>query len=108
MSDLFTKPKMSGVCIRLNLNNRLQAFPFNLICNMTYLRKQLFWPHLGVMLYKGIIFACIVYSASFSVNSICNMTAYRKKMTNPLRFKDVWKGKTFASMLLYASFPLIW
>ena len=32
MSDLFTKPKRSGVCIRSNLHNVLQFFPFNLIC----------------------------------------------------------------------------
>ena len=52
MSDLFTQPKMSGVCIRSNLHNALKVFPFNLMCNMTYLRKKGFDPIWGLWMYK--------------------------------------------------------
>ena len=111
MSDLFIQPKMSGVCLRSNLHNVLQVFTVNLICKWPTSEKKLtFWPHLGAVgVYKGRIFACIVFSASFSLNSTCNMTTYRKKWSfDPPGVKDVCKSKTFACIKLYASFPFIW
>ena len=42
ISDLFIKTKWSWVCLRSNLHNVLHIFPFNLICFMTYFRKNCF------------------------------------------------------------------
>ena len=44
MSDVFTQPKRSGVCIRSNLHNVPHFFPFNLICNITFFRKKCSYP----------------------------------------------------------------
>ena len=114
LSDLFTKPKGAGVCIRSHnlLCNVLHFFPFNLIiCNIIFFR--IFFdpltPFRGIGYVRGQSICLHGVLNFIPVNLICNMTTFRKENhfdpTPGVKGKS--KGKLFASMLLYASFPLI-
>ena len=111
MSDFFHQPKMSEVCIRSNLHIVLHFFPFNLICNMTFLRKKVltFLTPSGGCRCKRAEYLLHCVLCFIPVNLTCNLTTFIKDKNDLLTtgIKGMCMGKTFASMLVNSSFPLI-
>ena len=87
MSDFLPSPKGQGVCIRSNLHNFLQVFPFNLIYNVTFSRRKkcLTFLHRLVVCVRAkhlLAYYCMLHSLSFDMQH--DHILKKKVLYNPM------------------------